>query len=134
MCVPPDCSDEDAARFQMYQVEFESAAEPVLNSSSEDGYFIHSCYIHCQTIENNDAWNVITVNGSTMAQSFGDWYFDRPGSTRLEDCDDFPCNPSCPDPDDAVTTTTPDLSGAVQSTASLYLLAVSVCMLAWLWK
>ncbi len=96
-CTPPDCSAEGTAFLKQYKAEFDRQVGPVLSSPPQNGYFFDSCYIHCQTIENDLAWTGVAINGVTMAQSFGDWYFERSANTRLKGCDtDFPCNPTCP--------------------------------------
>lgn len=99
-CIPPDCDEEGTAVFQNYYEAFDRQVEPVLSSSPSNGYFLDSCYIHCQSLE--DPWNQYAINGRTIAQAFGDWYFERSDNTRLKDCDSFPCNPTCSDiPDGA---------------------------------
>lgn len=98
-CTPPDCSSKETALLREYKAEFNRQSVPLLSGSSENGYFLDSCYVHCQTVESNDPWTRITVNGQSIAQTFGDWYFERSihrTVTRLRDCDSFPCNPSCP--------------------------------------
>ena len=97
-CTPPDCTAEGTEYLRQYKAAFDHQVGPVLSSPSQNGYFFDSCYIHCQTYEDDSAWTQTTINGVTMAQSFGDWYFERSTNTRLKDCDAvFPCNPTCPD-------------------------------------
>ncbi|XP_071721061.1 pectin acetylesterase 5-like [Rutidosis leptorrhynchoides] len=58
------------------------------------GMFINSCYIHCQTW--TETWhgpNSPKLNNKTIAESVGDWFFDRKVS-KLIDCP-YPCNPTC---------------------------------------
>ncbi|KAK7373735.1 hypothetical protein VNO80_07151 [Phaseolus coccineus] len=62
----------------------------------EIGMFINSCFIHCQT-EMEATWhspNSPKINDKTIAESVGDWYFDRKAVKRI-DCSSFPCNPTC---------------------------------------
>ena len=121
-CKLPDCNVEEFDAVQRYKAAFDSQVQPVLSSPPRNGYFLDSCYIHCQTIEDDLAWNVVAINGVTIAESFGDWYFNRSNNTRLKDCDDeFPCNPTCP-------------AGAIKSTISHYLLVLTLCMLAGLYN
>ncbi|XP_043689276.1 pectin acetylesterase 5-like [Telopea speciosissima] len=59
------------------------------------GMFINSCFVHCQT------WMTSTwhspgsprINNKTIAESVGDWYFNRRVVTEI-DCA-YPCNPTC---------------------------------------
>lgn len=61
----------------------------------DGGMFINSCYIHCQT------WAAATwhspssprINSKTIAESVGDWYFNR-NVVKQIDCP-YPCNPTC---------------------------------------
>ena len=94
----PGCADEAKENFiEAYKARFDMQAEPVFNSPSTNGYFFDSCSIHCQTIENDLAWNEVEIDGVTMAKSFGDWYFNRSTNTRLVDCVGVSCNPTCPE-------------------------------------
>ena len=93
-----NCTGDVLENFiEAYKERFDMQAVPVINSSSTNGYFFDSCYIHCQTIENDLAWNEVEIDGVTMAESFGDWYFDRSTNTRLVDCVGVSCNPTCPE-------------------------------------
>lgn len=61
----------------------------------EAGMFINSCYIHCQTWM-AETWHSPSsprINYKTIAESVGDWYFNR-GVVKLIDCP-YPCNPTC---------------------------------------
>lgn len=62
----------------------------------EIGMFIDSCFVHCQT-EMDVTWhspNSPKINDKTIAESVGDWYFDRKAVKSI-DCSSFPCNPTC---------------------------------------
>lgn len=64
----------------------------------ETGMFINSCFIHCQTwMETWHGPNSPKVNNKTIAETVGEWYFNK-GQPKLVDCP-FPCNPSCRDMD-----------------------------------
>ncbi|KAK4742745.1 hypothetical protein SAY87_000746 [Trapa incisa] len=63
--------------------------------SFKNGVFINSCFAHCQT-ERHDTWfglNSPRVRNKGIAQSVGDWYFDRSG-IRAIDCP-YPCDNTC---------------------------------------
>ena len=95
-CIPPNCNVRGNDLLKEYKQEFDRQVEPLLSSPQQNGYFLDSCYIHCQTIEDDVAWTQIGINGHTMVEAFGDWYFERSMEIRLKDCDEFPCNPTCP--------------------------------------
>ncbi|KAH9735897.1 Pectin acetylesterase 5 [Citrus sinensis] len=62
---------------------------------NEAGMFVNSCYIHCQTWM-AETWHSPSsprINSKTIAESVGDWYFNR-GAVKLIDCP-YPCNPTC---------------------------------------
>uniref|UniRef100_A0A803N604 Pectin acetylesterase n=1 Tax=Chenopodium quinoa TaxID=63459 RepID=A0A803N604_CHEQI len=62
--------------------------------NAEWGMFINSCFIHCQTwMETWHGPNSPKVNSKTIAETVGDWYFNKELAKRV-DCP-FPCNPSC---------------------------------------
>ncbi|OMO97181.1 Pectinacetylesterase [Corchorus olitorius] len=63
--------------------------------NEEGGMFINSCYVHCQTLS-SATWhspNSPRINDKSIAESVGDWYFNRKVS-KLIDCP-YPCNPTC---------------------------------------
>ncbi|XWS59808.1 hypothetical protein CRYUN_Cryun08bG0153600 [Craigia yunnanensis] len=63
--------------------------------TEEGGMFINSCFIHCQTwmVETWHSPNSPRINNKTIAESVGDWYFNRKLSKQI-DCP-YPCNPTC---------------------------------------
>ena len=123
-CMPSDCNEDEIAVIERYKADFVRQAQPILSSPSRNGYFLDSCYIHCQTIEDNIAWSQITINGVTMAEAIGDWYFERSTTnSRLQDCDGVFCNPTCPE------------DGAIKIGGSPYLIALVLCLvITLLWK
>ncbi|XP_042476333.1 pectin acetylesterase 12-like [Macadamia integrifolia] len=63
--------------------------------SRENGLFINSCFAHCQT-ERQDTWfadDSPLIGNKGIAQSVGDWYFDRRGVEAI-DCP-YPCDKTC---------------------------------------
>ncbi|KAF8396771.1 hypothetical protein HHK36_018403 [Tetracentron sinense] len=59
------------------------------------GMFINSCFVHCQTWI-ADTWhspNSPRIKKKTIANSVGDWYFNREAVKEI-DCP-YPCNPTC---------------------------------------
>ncbi|KAE8661093.1 hypothetical protein F3Y22_tig00116939pilonHSYRG00213 [Hibiscus syriacus] len=66
-----------------------------LEKDKERGMFINSCFVHCQTwmAETWHSPNSPRINNKTIAESVGDWYFNRKPSKKI-DCP-YPCNPTC---------------------------------------
>ncbi|OVA13502.1 Pectinacetylesterase [Macleaya cordata] len=63
--------------------------------SKRNGLFINSCFAHCQT-ERQDTWfadDSPLIRDKGIAQSVGDWYFDRVGVKAI-DCP-YPCDKTC---------------------------------------
>ncbi|XP_058077761.1 pectin acetylesterase 12-like [Magnolia sinica] len=61
----------------------------------KNGLFINSCFAHCQT-ERQDTWfadDSPILGNKGIAQSVGDWYFDRTGVKAI-DCP-YPCDKTC---------------------------------------
>ncbi|CAA2975032.1 pectin acetylesterase 5-like [Olea europaea subsp. europaea] len=63
--------------------------------NEEAGMFINSCFVHCQTwiAETWHSPSSPRINNKTIAESVGDWYFNRKTAKHI-DCP-FPCNPTC---------------------------------------
>ncbi|KAL5549966.1 hypothetical protein UlMin_000142 [Ulmus minor] len=63
--------------------------------NKQGGMFINSCFIHCQTwmAETWHSPKSPRINSKTIAESVGDWYFNR-SQVKLIDCS-YPCNPTC---------------------------------------
>ncbi|XP_024031225.1 pectin acetylesterase 5 [Morus notabilis] len=63
--------------------------------NKEGGMFINSCFAHCQTwmAETWHSLNSPQINKKTIAESVGDWYFNRKEAKQI-DCA-YPCNPTC---------------------------------------
>uniref|UniRef100_A0A2N9I1B5 Pectin acetylesterase n=1 Tax=Fagus sylvatica TaxID=28930 RepID=A0A2N9I1B5_FAGSY len=61
----------------------------------EGGMFINSCFVHCQTWM-AETWHSAKsprLNKKTIAESVGDWFFNRKAVKQI-DCP-YPCNPTC---------------------------------------
>lgn len=64
-------------------------------SSQQNGWFINSCFAHCQT-EKQDTWfgsDSPAIADQGIAKSVGDWYFDR-RTVKEIDCP-YPCDKTC---------------------------------------
>lgn len=89
-----NCLPNQLKTLQEYRLEFLKALFG-LKPSPERGYFIDSCYLHCQT-ELQMFWhmpNSSRLSNKTVAQAAADWFFNR-NLFRKIDCP-YPCNKSC---------------------------------------
>ncbi|KAJ9187965.1 hypothetical protein P3X46_003372 [Hevea brasiliensis] len=67
----------------------------VFSMSTQNGLFINSCFAHCQS-ERQDTWFAADsplLQNKRIAQSVGDWYFDRI-DVKAIDCA-YPCDNTC---------------------------------------
>ncbi|CAH9137776.1 unnamed protein product [Cuscuta epithymum] len=93
------CSGPQLAKMQGFRLEFLNALkEKGMNPTR--GYFINSCYAHCQT-EVQETWLTTTppvspmLDGKTIAQAVGDWYYNRSSfAFQHNDCA-YPCDKTC---------------------------------------
>ncbi|KAL3625666.1 Pectin acetylesterase 2 [Castilleja foliolosa] len=75
------------------QIQFLQVEE--LEASRQSGWFINSCFTHCQS-EGQETWlanNSPIIGNKAIATSVGDWYFDR-ANTKAIDCP-YPCDKTC---------------------------------------
>ncbi|CAA0821379.1 Pectin acetylesterase 8 [Striga hermonthica] len=89
------CSPDQIETMQSYRSKFIDALTNALHSSKSEGYFINSCYAHCQT-ETQETWlrkDSPQLNQTTIAKAVGDWYYDR-SSFKSIDCP-YPCDKTC---------------------------------------
>ncbi|CAN1236450.1 Pectin acetylesterase 3 [Linum grandiflorum] len=88
------CNSTQINFFQDFRNQMLNAVKGFSNSQ-RNGLFINSCFAHCQS-ERQDTWfadDSPVLNKKTIAQSVGDWYFDRVGVKAI-DCP-YPCDNSC---------------------------------------
>eukprot|EP00250_Pteridium_aquilinum_P014029 c21730_g1_i1 orf=91-1458(+) len=91
---PAECSNEQLKVLQGFRVKLLEALDAVETSES-GGFFINSCFIHCQS-ELDMTWHrakTPTVNHRTISETVGDWFYERSRAKEI-DCA-YPCNPSC---------------------------------------
>ncbi|XP_065859922.1 pectin acetylesterase 6-like [Euphorbia lathyris] len=87
----------NSSQIQFFQ-EFRNQMLHALNTFSQpiqNGLFINSCFAHCQS-ERQDTWfanDSPVLKNKRVAQSVGDWYFDRVGVKAI-DCP-YPCDNTC---------------------------------------
>lgn len=88
------CSSSQLQTMQGFRLDFLKALNQV-GSSTSKGYYINSCYAHCQT-GMQETWlraDSPVLDGKTIAKAFGDWYFDRSPFKKI-DCP-YPCDKTC---------------------------------------
>ncbi|PKI36018.1 hypothetical protein CRG98_043593 [Punica granatum] len=88
-CTTPQINFLQAFRHQMLR------SIRRFSGSKKNGLFINSCFAHCQT-ERQDTWfapNSPRIRNKGIAQSVGNWYFDRSGVKAI-DCP-YPCDNTC---------------------------------------
>ncbi|KAF9595238.1 hypothetical protein IFM89_038092 [Coptis chinensis] len=94
------CSTSQIQFFQGFRNQMLNAIKG-FSVPQQNGLFINSCFAHCQS-ERQDTWfsdnsplvhnkEIVVMQG--IAQSVGDWYFDRSGVKEI-DCP-YPCDKSC---------------------------------------
>ncbi|KAL7159706.1 hypothetical protein ABFS83_01G045700 [Erythranthe nasuta] len=91
------CSTDQLRTMQGFRLEFlkaiSSGLGPLINTR---GYFINSCYAHCQT-EMQENWFAIDspkLNNKTIAKAVGDWFYDTSEPFQRGDCP-YPCDKTC---------------------------------------
>ncbi|KAL0312314.1 UNVERIFIED_CONTAM: Pectin acetylesterase 8 [Sesamum radiatum] len=88
------CSATQLRTMQGFRLEFIRALYG-LGVSTSRGYFINSCYAHCQT-EMQETWfssDSPKLNNKTIAKAVGDWFYDR-SPFQKGDCP-YPCDRTC---------------------------------------
>lgn len=88
------CSSRQLQIMQGYRLGFLRALY-ALGPSSSRGYFINSCYAHCQT-EVQETWyraDSPKLANKTIAKALGDWFYDKNPFQKI-DCP-YPCDKTC---------------------------------------
>ncbi|XP_051119505.1 pectin acetylesterase 8-like [Andrographis paniculata] len=88
------CSPAQLQTLQGYRREFINALNGLGRSMSR-GYFINSCYTHCQSVF-QDTWfsgNSSSLDGKTIAKAAADWFYDTSPFQKI-DCP-YPCDKTC---------------------------------------
>ncbi|KAF2602251.1 hypothetical protein F2Q70_00024283 [Brassica cretica] len=90
------CNSSQIHFFQDFRSQMVNAVK-TFSASAHNGLFINSCFAHCQS-ERQDIWfapDSPKLYGKTVAESVGDWYFDRK-TVKAIDCP-YPCDKTCHD-------------------------------------
>lgn len=88
------CSSSQLQIMQAFRLKFLNALDG-LGPSSSRGFFINSCYAHCQS-EMQETWlrsDSPVLNNKTIAKAVGDWFYDRSPFQKI-DCP-YPCDKTC---------------------------------------
>ncbi|KAJ9134920.1 hypothetical protein P3X46_032160 [Hevea brasiliensis] len=89
------CSADQLKTVQDYRLQFLSALNTGAGSNPSNGYFIDSCYAHCQS-GSATVWladKSPVVANTKIGKAVGDWFYDRANFRKI-DCP-YPCNPTC---------------------------------------
>ncbi|KAL9833202.1 Pectin acetylesterase 6 [Arabidopsis thaliana] len=89
------CNSSQIQFFQEFRNQMLFAVNSFSNSD-QNGLYINSCFAHCQT-ERQDTWfaqDSPQLNGKRVAESVGDWYFNRAKNVKAIDCP-YPCDTTC---------------------------------------
>ncbi|KAM7507385.1 hypothetical protein LguiA_017838 [Lonicera macranthoides] len=73
-----DCSSSQLKRLEGLRSEFLNTILTRLGNPSSKGWFIDSCYTHCQSVS-GDSWlgPNVTLNHKTISKAVGDWFYDK---------------------------------------------------------
>uniref|UniRef100_M1DCW6 Pectin acetylesterase n=1 Tax=Solanum tuberosum TaxID=4113 RepID=M1DCW6_SOLTU len=88
------CTPDQLKVLQGFRLNFLKALEG-LGPSSTRGYYINSCFAHCQT-QKQASWfgpNSPRLFNKTIAEAVGDWVLER-NQFRQIDCP-YPCDKTC---------------------------------------
>ncbi|KAL4603964.1 hypothetical protein ACB092_10G161500 [Castanea dentata] len=88
------CNSSQIQFLQDFRNQMLSAVSD-FSRSSQNGLFLNSCFAHCQS-ERQDTWFAADsplVKNKGIAESVGDWYFDRI-QVKAIDCA-YPCDNTC---------------------------------------
>ncbi|CAN1804036.1 Pectin acetylesterase 8 [Linum perenne] len=89
-----NCSPLQLKTMQAFRMEFLYTLSKSSNSSAR-GMYIDSCYVHCQT-EQQETWYMAdspAIGKTKIATAVGGWFYDRTPFQKI-DCP-YPCNPTC---------------------------------------
>ncbi|CAI9784709.1 unnamed protein product [Fraxinus pennsylvanica] len=89
-----NCPPSQLQTIQGFRLDFINALTGIGVPTSR-GYYINSCYTHCQT--EGETWfgsHSPVLNNKTIAEAVGDWFFDRSQFQEI-DCP-YPCDKTCP--------------------------------------
>ncbi|XP_071734278.1 pectin acetylesterase 9-like [Rutidosis leptorrhynchoides] len=92
---PTACRPDQIRVLHGLRDEMLTALKSFLSDSSSGGVFINSCFAHCQS-ESQDTWFALDspkINNKKIAESVGDWYFNRNISKQVA-CP-YPCDKTC---------------------------------------
>ncbi|WCJ28987.1 Pectinacetylesterase family protein [Euphorbia peplus] len=90
------CTPDQMKLIHGYRTQFLEALNSGAGKKPANGYFIDSCYAHCQT-SNALTWmgpKAIKVANKELGKAVGDWFFDRAPCKVIDGL--YPSNPTCP--------------------------------------
>ncbi|KAI5652800.1 hypothetical protein M9H77_29987 [Catharanthus roseus] len=94
---PLACNPGQINILQGFRRDMLAALSSFYHNSTRGGMFINSCFAHCQS-ESQDTWfadDSPRINGKTISEAVGDWYFGRRRRMNKQiDCA-YPCDKTC---------------------------------------
>ncbi|XP_015575074.1 pectin acetylesterase 7 [Ricinus communis] len=89
------CSAAQLQTVQDFRTQFIGALSGGVTNKPANGYFINSCYAHCQSgsLATWLADKSPVVSNTKIGKAVGDWFYDRATFQKI-DCP-YPCNPTC---------------------------------------
>ncbi|CAN4076450.1 unnamed protein product [Withania somnifera] len=97
-----NCTPDQLKVLQDFRLDFLKALEG-LGPSSTRGYYINSCFSHCQTLE-QAYWfgpNSPRLFNKTIAEAVGDWFWDRDQFQQIDY--PYPCDKTCIEDGDIIS-------------------------------
>jgi len=98
---PESCTGQQIRQANTFHHQFVELLQgsPTYNDP-RNGAFIHSCWTHCASVSDS-SWTNFAVNGVTMRDAVGNWFFEKNTTNNNIDCTlhsskPYRCNPTCP--------------------------------------
>ncbi|XP_065663750.1 uncharacterized protein LOC124816442 [Hydra vulgaris] len=92
---PPECTERQLLDAMKYRGAMIRSTEYFMHLP-KSGRFLVSCIDHSLSLF-DETWTGVSVEGKSIQQAFGDWFYERGNRSKhnFVDCP-YPCNPSCP--------------------------------------
>lgn len=91
-CGNPPFNSSEMAYVQSVRHAFDSSLTNI--HTNPNGFFSAACFHHCSSEDNS--YNTILINGSTLSQALAKWFFQGVQVTLLDTCQGFNCSSGCP--------------------------------------
>jgi len=92
---PPECTAKELINAMKYRNAIIHATN-TLSHLPKSGRFLVSCIDHSLSLF-DETWTSLVVDGKSIQQAFGDWFYERGNKDKYDTVDcPYPCNPTCP--------------------------------------